>query len=75
MVTAVNGLKDARLRTELMPLEELDWNTLNRILTSRGSAEDSQTELNKPTDLGLNNSLKLEGRVDGVNLRDDRYSA
>ena len=38
VVIVVNGLYDVKLRTELMSREELSWEKLASILTSRGSA-------------------------------------
>ena len=50
VVIVVNGLRDVKLRTELMSREELSWEKLASILTSRGSAAESNAKLEKPLD-------------------------
>ena len=44
-VMAVNGLRDLKLRKELLAMPNLNWATLNVILSSRGTAEDAESKL------------------------------
>ena len=47
LTAVVNGLRDTKLRRELMAKENLTWNLLCKILTARGSAEDSSAKLDR----------------------------
>ena len=44
-VLVVNGLRDIKLRKELLAMPNLDWARLNQILSSRGTAEDAESKL------------------------------
>ena len=47
-VIAVNGLKDLTLRRELMAKDDLDWDSLCRILSWRGTAAETDKKLEQP---------------------------
>ena len=48
LTAVVNGIRDAKLRKELMAKENLKWATLCKIVTARGSADDSSAKLDRP---------------------------
>ena len=48
LTAVVNGLRDTKLRRELMAKENLTWNLLCKILTARGSADESSVKLDRP---------------------------
>ena len=47
-VIVVNGLKDVKLRRELMAKRDLDWDKLCSILSCRGTAAESDQKLERP---------------------------
>lgn len=49
LVIAVNGLKDHRVRKEVMAKREITWARLTEILTSRSRAEESEEKLGRPS--------------------------
>ena len=58
-VLVVNGLRDTRLRKELMAMPNLNWAMLNQILSSRGTAEDAEVKLEKNYAYSKFSRLKL----------------
>ena len=48
LTAVVNGLRDTKLRRELMAKDNLNWELLCKILTARSSADDSNNKLDKP---------------------------
>ena len=48
LTAVVNGIRDTKLRKELMAKENLKWNALCKIIATRGTADDSSAKLDKP---------------------------
>lgn len=68
LVIAVNGMRDLKLRKELMAKRDLNWEILNEILTSRSRAEESQEKLGKPP----NNEVEIKKEVAETRLESQK---
>ena len=75
-VLVVNGLRDTRLRKELMAMPNLNWAMLNQILSSRGTAEDAEFKLEKtmPTQKPIVTQHVAEASFQGSNYQRTRQS-
>ena len=47
MTAVVNGICDAKLRKEMMAKENLQWDQLCKIISTHGTADDSNAKLNR----------------------------
>lgn len=79
-VIVVNGLQDLNLRRELMAKHDLNWESLCTILTSRGTAAESDEKLERPAPQVRPQASSVpikqevaEARFDGYRRDGNRY--
>ena len=64
LTAVVNDLRDTKLRRELMAKGNLTWNLLCKILTARGSAEESSLKLDRPVNQQESSILPEKNKKD-----------